>query len=84
MLMTDHIVVFRQLTIDELSNSINEDKFSMILKDRYLEFLSLCDEVIGRSDIEGVSCYIESGELKFTIKYKEAQSISTLLFDTIL
>lgn len=72
MLMTDHIVVFRQLTIDELSNSINEDKFSMILKDRYLEFLSLCDEVIGRSDIEGVSCYIEGGELKFAIKYKEA------------
>ena len=66
----NRISVFRHLTTDKLSNSINEDIFRGLLDEYYNDFIEICIYAKeNASKIKYVSCYIENGAISFDIDY---------------
>lgn len=69
---TDRIILFRDLTYDEIKKEIDERKFEDILLDKFSDFVAFCEKVEQDAEkIETISSYYESGDLRFDIKYKE-------------
>lgn len=68
----DRIVIFRDLTYDEMKQEIDDNKFEDILSDRYEDFVHVCEIIEEKkSQIESVTCVFEDGQVKFDIKEKE-------------
>lgn len=68
---TDRIILFRDLTYDEIKKEIDERKFEDILLDKFGDFVTFCEKVEQNAEnIETISSYYEEGELRFDIKYK--------------
>jgi len=68
----NRISIFKHLTVDELTQSVNEELFSELLNDHYDEFVSLCEDVKEISDkIKYVTCFIDNGVLTFDIEKKK-------------
>jgi len=66
----DRISVFKHLTVDKLTNAINQEIFSGLLKDFYDDFVKTCDYVRDNANkIKSVSCYIQNGEIRFEYEY---------------
>lgn len=65
---SSRITIFKNLTTDEVTNSVNEQIFSGLLTEYYNEFIEKCDYIRDNVDtISFVSCYIDMGVLKFDI-----------------
>ena len=69
---TDRIILFRDLTYDEIKKEVDERKFEDILLDKFGDFVAFCEKVESEANtIESISSYYEEGELRFDVKYKE-------------
>lgn len=60
------ISIFQALTVGQLTE-INTQKFECLLGEHYHEFITLCEFVKQRNDIESFSCDVESGSMIFKI-----------------
>lgn len=69
---TNRIILFRDLTYDEVKKEVDERKFEDILLDKFSDFVAFCEKVEQAAEkIETISSYYEEGDLRFDIKYKE-------------
>ena len=68
---TDRIILFNNLTYDEIKKEIDERKFEDILMDKFGDFVAFCEKVEQNAEnIKAISSFYEDGELRFDIKYK--------------
>lgn len=73
--LTTRIHIFRHLSIDEIDNSINMKIFENLLNEYYDTFISFCNTIRqANRNVDTISCYLEEGELKFELKYKDDSS----------
>ena len=71
LISTNRIQLLNKLMTDESTGEIDEIKYETILTEKYDEFIEICELVEKDVDsIEDVKCYIEDGELKFSIIHK--------------
>lgn len=69
---TDRIILFRNLTYDEVKKEVDERKFEDILLDKFNDFVAFCEKVEQDAEkIETISSYYEDGDLRFDINYKK-------------
>lgn len=60
------ISIFQSLTLCQL-NTVDIEKFECLLGNHYPEFITLCENIKQRDDIESVSCDVESNSIQFKI-----------------
>ena len=69
---SNRIILFRDLTYDEIKKEIDERKFEDILLDKYDEFVAFCEKVEHEGDrVKSITSYYAEGELQFEVKYKD-------------
>lgn len=62
----DRIDIFSQLTTDEVSQKLDDEKFEALLGDHYQDFAQFCTFLIPVADrIGSVSCWITDNEIHF-------------------
>lgn len=70
--LSNRMDLFRHLTSEELTSSVNEAIFKSLLVDSYDKFVEACDYVKqNKNKVSSVSCFIENGDIQFTYSYKE-------------
>ena len=68
--LTNRMEIFKQLTSDDLTSTVNDAIFKGLLVEFYNDFIEACEYVkINRDKILSVSCYIEMGNIHFSYQY---------------
>jgi len=68
----DRITIFKHLSIDQITNTVNMSIFENLLNDYYSDFISFCDQVKSSPEkIGSVTCYIKYGKLEFDLQLEE-------------
>jgi len=68
----DRVDIFKHLTVDQLTNSVNYKLFEGLLSEYYDDFIDFCNRVQSedKSRIQDVSCHIADGTIYFNINYR--------------
>jgi hypothetical protein len=65
----NRIEVFQHLTYDEITQSLNMNKFDSILDKYYDDFVEFCDKIKEKATkLTSISCYIEDDKIHFVIE----------------
>lgn len=67
---TEHlnrITIFKDLTVDQVTNDTNMLIFSNLLDKYYDQFINFCESIKGDDTIKDIACFIENGQLSFQI-----------------
>lgn len=68
---SDQLILFRHITVDKVTDIINDDIFEAVLGNHYEDFIKLCNEVIDDPTVVRVSCTLENDEMVFDIEHNE-------------
>ena len=71
LIKTNRICLLNKLMVDETTGEIDDFKYESILTNKFDEFIEVCEIVESDpNSVKDVKCYVEDGELKFSIIHK--------------